>query len=520
MQKVLHIIFCLSYLLTFTPLSQAQNTWFRFYDFYPEAVGQDPYFAKTYKGFVYFELFAQYDSPPTTRSRIIKLDSSGNVVWNSPIKYPPGSYTNNYVLFGHDLQVAKDGSVYYCTRDITLDDAKPQFLVNKFDSNGNLLWWKMYPGDGGGVSSTYRGLTLANDSLGIYLAGRNDGASKYLLYKIDSSGAIVWKNTFPVPVTGNNGFGLSLPIVVMPDNSIIGAYDNNYISDRIDYVFRTDSTGNPVQFRVSPFWGELPRDMKLHPNGHAVYLSEEEISHIIGVYPGTRVSMLTPDLDTVWTYYFYDVELPCVAFGQGTSNLSIHPDGRILGSVFGAPTCQTLFCLSAEGKLLWQRDISLREVYPFGPDIANYLGSSHGAEWTSDGGIISYGYLYGGTPFYEARPYVMKLDSSGCLESGCQITIVTDVEDGPAALPVEECFVLAPNPSDGRMVLDVAAGCSLPAPDRLELTDALGSVMWEHKGTILWPLVINPGGRLPGGLYVLRGWSKGQQVVLKKVLIR
>ncbi|MBK7939581.1 MAG: hypothetical protein IPJ82_21945 [Lewinellaceae bacterium] len=108
-------------------------------------------------------------------------------------------------------------------------------------------------------------------------------------------------------------------------------------------------------------------------------------------------------------------------------NLSVSPEGKILASGYNGGNNMHLVCLSPEGKLLWKREIALE-----GEVEAGYHNRQFNyAIWTSDGCILVGGYIYGTSPQqeYQAKIFLMKLDSVGCLEPGCNQTIITSTKE-------------------------------------------------------------------------------------------
>lgn len=444
----------------------AQFAWFKTYDFNIEK--QEPYKLIDFKTHYFVLLQGDNQQHPVTQNGIIKFDQDGQVIWHSTAVYPLESYAELLVYFPSDMVVAKDASVYFLSRSGFVP--LKAFLLNKFDKDGNLLWHKTYAGNDPGVDTGEAGLELTKDSLGLYIGGRDGYAQKYVLYRIDSSGTVIWNNTFSVPVIGQIGY--INPIVRMPDNSLRIAYDNDVITDYRDRLMRLDSTGHPTQFFTNPLTGRV-RDLKLHPNGNLVYLSEERNPPMFE-HGGMRLQMLSPDLDTIWSYLFNDFVFPNILTETAfVRNISIHPDGRILVSGSGTPHSLHLVCFSPTGEILWVREIFVDTPEPY----FNKQKINH-AIWASDGGILIDGYIYGDSPEgeYQSKIFLLKLDSVGCLEPGCEQTIITPTLEPPGQ--IEKRMRLWPNPASE--VLNVDFTDEISGEHQLLIRDVYGRLVSEH----------------------------------------
>ncbi len=486
----------------------AQNTWFRIYNFnnnHNQITDRIIEWNQEY----YMLLFAC--CPPegdVNQNRIVKFDQQGNILWETRIQYPPSAMPEVYLNFPCDMKVAKDGSTYIYARP-----TQDSFMLNKIDRHGRVLWYKMYGGEPTGMGGTYRGLELTEDSLGLYITARTfEPKPKYLNYRVDSAGNTIWYNALSVPTFKNKGHvGLATPLVRLPDNTLVGAYDNDFVSDYQDHFLRMDSLGRLLKY-VPSTRPARTRDMALHPNGNVVYMSEAT-NVVIGEPGGIRTQMLTPELDTVWTHLFYDYEYPILLnVNVFAKNVSVHPSGKILVSGSSHAHFVHLVCLSEQGKLLWFREVGVTEPEP------NLTISRFGeAIWTSDGGILVNGESYGGT-INGVKKYItflIKLDSVGCLTPGCKDTRITAVAD--PAQTVEELSI-SPNPTHHQAL--VAWG----SPARQDWTLAAYDVLGRERG--LWSLhqgdsqVEIDAKALDEGIYLIRLTAKGHTLGTGKLVVK
>ncbi|MBK7939582.1 MAG: hypothetical protein IPJ82_21950 [Lewinellaceae bacterium] len=209
----------------------AQCGWFRTFDAANEA--EVPYKIIDFENNYFVLLSATSNFPPTTRNAILKFDDQGDYLWRAAATYPIESWADVLFYFPKDFVIAKDSSMYFFSNSQSWD-MEGVFLINKFDKNGNLLWYKTYGVSGKNFYSGFRGLCLASDSLGLVMTGNTEsGDGDYIIYQIDSSGEIIWDHVTDVPVFGY--VGNTTPTVRMPDNSYKTAYDNRVLLDYRDY---------------------------------------------------------------------------------------------------------------------------------------------------------------------------------------------------------------------------------------------------------------------------------------------
>jgi len=420
----------------------AQSGWFKIHDLglYVER----PSTIITNKDNIYMIIWGEGNSIPYTRNAVLKLSKQGEIIWLRFLEYPILTLANFNVHLPKALLISKDNSIYALTYADN-DDLIREFLLNKFNENGDLVWAKSYGFDGIEVEGQVFGLTLSKDSLGVIMTGRTRVPypnQQYAIVKIDSAGNEQWKKLLPVPA---KSVGELVPAVQMADGSIKLAFDNNFGINEQDYLMSLDSTGNIEYTFSNPFTGRT-QDLKRHPNGNLVYLSNER-NPPMGAWGGLRIQMLTPEFDTVWSHLFYDTEFPYLFLETAfVRNLSIAPDGKILALGYNTKNC-VLLCYDPNGLLLWKREIALE-----GFDALEFNYTT----WTADGCILLNGYIYGGTgapgdPSYE-KIFLMKLDGVGCLTPGCDQTIITGLEE--AAGDKVPDFTIAPNPTSGKFKIE------------------------------------------------------------------
>ena len=498
MRKLITVFFAL---LSMSFNVQSQSGWFKIFDAGHKS--EEPNELLEFGDGYYVLLHAYNEFEPISKSGVLKFDKQGNFFWETGIVYPLEANAGILDIWPRDFIIAKDSSIYvFSTSDNFTDNT---FLLNKFDKNGQFLWYKNYGINGESFDHSQNSLCLAPDSLGVVMTGRTLD-SDYVIYQIDSAGTVNWNQILDVPVMGV--VGSVTPIVRMPDKTYKIAYDNNVLPDFRDYLASLDSIGNLQYSFVNPLTGRTA-DLAVHPNGNLVYLSNER-NPPMDEDGGMRIQMLTPEFDTIWSYLYFDTEFPYIFLDQGfVRNLSISPDGKILASGYNGGNNMHLVCISPGGELLWKREIALEDGFP--------NQKFNRARWTSDGCIILTGYIYGTNEGgeYHSEIFLLKLDSVGCLEPGCTQTIITAVTD-PEEIR-NEYFTISPNPagrnSTVKMMLKEPVSSGI-----LVISDASGRAVLHQKLT--GDTVTFDVKNWPSGIYTVQVQSEVGKIWYNKLVLQ
>lgn len=447
------------------------------------------------------------------RNLLCKRNSEGDLIWATKIVLPPD--VNPIVTYlNHDIEIAKDGSVYFHSQARTGPMNTITSFINKFNSNGDLCWMKTYPFQNKDMGLNGLTMTLAPDSLGIIFNGSIKTASgpykEYVVTAIDSAGVELWVNSF-TPLT-NIGISLRIPMVTLPDSTLFIAYDNWY-SESKDYFGRLDKTGHPMAFFTNPYTSET-MDLRMHPSGNVIYLAREE-SFVPGENGGMRIQMLSPDFDTIWSYLYFNHDLPGAVYELSfVNNLSILPDGRILTSATSPSSAMNIICLSPTGALLWKRKIFLDNLEP-----SYNFGWLQWAEWGEECIWVS-GYIRGIQG--DSKAFLIKLDTLGCLDPGCESSWV--------AVPTQEevidlgtqCWSVSPNPANSVLNIVYTPECVVPSDQKIPLEvnviSATGKNMTRQVLDMDYSIQLNSS-VWPPGVYFIQIRSGFKVLFLDKVIV-
>jgi len=165
---------------------------------------------------------------------VVKLDSSGNVVWQKSYG-GSGSYDAAY-----SVRQAPDGGYYLAGWTNSFGTGYEMWLL-KLDSSGNSVWQKAY----GGSGSEFAYSSCLSGDGGLVVAGSTStggaGSNDFWVIKVDSSGNRVWQKAY-----GGSGADTAFSVETTADGGyVVAGRTESFGAGSADFwVLKLDSTGN------------------------------------------------------------------------------------------------------------------------------------------------------------------------------------------------------------------------------------------------------------------------------------
>jgi arginine repressor len=167
---------------------------------------------------------------------VVKLDSSGNVVWTKTIGGRSWDVANSIIQ-------SSDGGYVVAGRTESFGAGLDDMYVVKLDSSGNVVWTKTIGG-----SSDDKAWSIIQSSDGGYVvvgSTRSFGAGDVDIFivKLDGSGNVVWAKT----IGGSNEDVVRSIIRSSDGGYVVAGYTKSFGAGGSDiYVVKLDSAGNVV----------------------------------------------------------------------------------------------------------------------------------------------------------------------------------------------------------------------------------------------------------------------------------
>jgi arginine repressor len=165
---------------------------------------------------------------------VVKLDSSGNVVWTKTIGGNGYDYANSIIQ-------SSDGGYVVAGYTYSFGAGVVDFYVVKLDSSGNVVWTKTI---GGNYYDYAYSITQSSDG-GYVVAGYTDsfgaGSADFYVVKLDSSGNVMWTKTI-----GGSNSDYAYSIIQSSDGGyVVAGYTWSFGAGWSDiYVVKMDANGN------------------------------------------------------------------------------------------------------------------------------------------------------------------------------------------------------------------------------------------------------------------------------------
>lgn len=224
-----------------------------------------------------YALVGTFGSPGTSdRIYLIKTDCHGNLLWEKTYQNP------GWFSIGRKLRQTPDRGFILAGDEGQFNTENRGFKLIKTDENGNLQWQQRYDNiDGSDIA-------LSNDmgyvGTGRYPVGPSYFQSKVLIFKVNSTGALLWTETLVKTV-----YALGYSIERTSDNGFIVAGESIDSSDNADmYLLKINAQG-AVQWQKTwggPYWDRGHHAIQTRDGGYAIvgYNSKSNTSSTAQIY--------------------------------------------------------------------------------------------------------------------------------------------------------------------------------------------------------------------------------------------
>ncbi len=327
---------------------------------------------------------------------ILKLDSSGNVVWSKT--YGGTNYDGAF-----SISQTSDGGYIVAGETWSYGSGGSDFLILKLDSSGNRQWSRTY---GGSNSDIAQSISQTSDG-GYIVAGSTwsygSGYYDFLILKLDSLGNRQWSRTY-----GGSNHDIAQSISQTSDGGyIVTGYTSSYGSGYSDFlILKLDSSGNHQWSRT--YGGsnsDFARSISQTSDGGYIVAGDTRS------YGSGGFDFLILKLDSSgnrqWsrTYGGSNDDVPYSISQTSDGGYIVAGDTRSYGS---GGSDFLILKLDSSGNVVWSKTYG----------ETNYDGA-YSISQTSDGGYIVAGQTSGYVGYKGFL--ILKLDSSGSINN-CSLT--------------------------------------------------------------------------------------------------
>lgn len=167
---------------------------------------------------------------------VMRIDINGNVLWKNVY----GGGVNDHF---HSIEELPGGNIIVSGSTKTYGPGNTAGYVLKLDSDGNILWDYSFGGTG---TDAYNGSTLTNDNK-IMCVGLSDsygGGSQVLVTKLDTNGVVIWSKVYG---GGNYERGASIKTIPNSSDLYVVANTESYGNGGKELlIFRIDANGSVI----------------------------------------------------------------------------------------------------------------------------------------------------------------------------------------------------------------------------------------------------------------------------------
>jgi len=357
---------------------------------------------------------------------------------------------------GRQAKQTPDGGFVLCGETSTVGFVDA--FVLKTDSIGTVEWVKTY----GGPYTDYTTSVDLDPLTGGYFTGGNYRATssnrQIWVQALNDTGAVVWST-----VWGSDFVDLQAHITTLADGNILAASNwGTAVDNSVKYLAKLDRTDGTI------IW-----------------------SNTYGTQCQGCVLLVAQEIDPGGDL---------IAVGH-----TLVPGNSYFGS---------LLRTTSEGDSLWMRN------YQYSDDsVSNKPGLLYDVQPTPDGGFIAVGVALAVSGVYSQDVWVIKTDSMGCIEPGCDV--ITGMQSQLTNL--KDALRVWPNPVQAagavQIELQLPEGFKADGPLQLTVTNGLGQLVHRQQlAQYVRPEVLE--GQLSTGLYHLHlhdntRWIAGAKLVVE-----
>lgn len=174
---------------------------------------------------------------------LTKFDSSGTLVWQKSYDNATGSEV------GYKITADSSGNLYVTGAAASNPPTSTDYnlLVMKLNASGEIVWQKNIGNASGSYSEVGRGIVL-DSSNNVYVAGSTSSPSGYkcLVVKLDTDGNVLWQKSFTDGT--NNFYGFDIALDGSNNSYICGYYYGG--ADLGGFILKLDSSGSIIWQRT------------------------------------------------------------------------------------------------------------------------------------------------------------------------------------------------------------------------------------------------------------------------------
>lgn len=211
-----------------------------------------------------------YQQTGNTDISLYKTDANGNRVWARTF-----NGTNNYKDGAIDIGTDAAGNVYVGGYSWGSQNGDFDYVVLKYDTNGNLQWSKYYTGNGGEDFPRSLKVDAAGNS---YITGYSWGTyANYATVKYDTDGNQAWAKRY---VGGYGEMATEVEVDAVGNVYVTGYSGNSVAGDAEDFVtIKYSPTGEQMwlnRYNSVPEKNDRALEMEINSSGDVIVMGESD----------------------------------------------------------------------------------------------------------------------------------------------------------------------------------------------------------------------------------------------------